>query len=36
MKKLRYKSSNSVIYKWDKITFKKVLIKKHTVDLILR
>ena len=31
MKKLRYKSSNAVNYNWDKIPFKKVLIKKNTV-----
>ena len=31
MKKLIYNLSISVKYKWDKIDFKKVLIKKHTV-----
>ena len=31
MKKLRYESSDSVNYKWDKIAFKKVLIKKNTL-----
>ncbi len=31
MKKLRYQSLNSVNYKWVKIAFKKVLIKKITV-----
>ena len=29
MKKLRYKSLNSVNYKWDKIAFKTVHIKKN-------
>ena len=31
MKKLRYKSLNSVNYKWVKIAFKTVRIKKNTI-----
>ena len=31
MKKLRYQSLNSVNYKWVKIAFKKVLLKKLTI-----